>query len=378
MKIGDKVRFLSEVGGGKISGFQGKNTVLVEDEDGFEIPMPLSEVVVIDTDDYNMAKVNTRSTTKESAKAEMTDAKHGIAKPQKVWDEEEEEEIEPCDRPITFKAAPKERKEGDVLALSLCFVPVDVKRISTTSFKVYVVNESNYYVQALLLQADGAKWQLYFNGVVAPNSHVYVDEIDRTMLNDWEHLCVQTLAWKEDKAFTIKPATSTQIKLDCTKFYKLHTFQPNAFFNTPNWAVSILFNDKSVRGLYVDAEELKTALTEKEPKGKTNGNGDGKMPKAKKTDAIIEVDLHINELLDTTSGMNNADILAVQMGEFRKVMDEHSKKPGQKIVFIHGKGNGVLRKAILDELKYRYKQCTWQDASFREYGFGATQVTIHR
>ena len=41
MKIGDKVSFLSEVGGGKVAGFQGKNIVLVEDEDGFQIPMPV-------------------------------------------------------------------------------------------------------------------------------------------------------------------------------------------------------------------------------------------------------------------------------------------------------------------------------------------------
>ena len=33
MKIGDKVRFLSEMGGGKVAGFQGKDIVLVEDED---------------------------------------------------------------------------------------------------------------------------------------------------------------------------------------------------------------------------------------------------------------------------------------------------------------------------------------------------------
>lgn len=46
MKIGDKVRFLSEVGGGKISGFQGNNIVLVEDEDGFEIPTPLTMLLL--------------------------------------------------------------------------------------------------------------------------------------------------------------------------------------------------------------------------------------------------------------------------------------------------------------------------------------------
>jgi hypothetical protein len=36
MKIGDKVRFLSETGGGVVAGFQGKGIVLVEDKDGFQ------------------------------------------------------------------------------------------------------------------------------------------------------------------------------------------------------------------------------------------------------------------------------------------------------------------------------------------------------
>lgn len=57
MKKGDKVRFLSEVGGGKVAGFQGKNIVLVEDEDGFEIPMPINEVVVVEQDEYSMGKM---------------------------------------------------------------------------------------------------------------------------------------------------------------------------------------------------------------------------------------------------------------------------------------------------------------------------------
>ena len=49
---------------------------------------------------------------------------------------------------------------------------------------------------------------------------------------------------------------------------------------------------------------------------------------------------------------------------------------GVKIVFIHGKGEGVLRHAVIHELNYRYKNCSYQDASFQEYGYGATQVTI--
>ena len=56
MNIGDKVRFLNATGGGKITGFQGSDIVLVEDETGFEIPCMRNEVVVIETDQYNFVR----------------------------------------------------------------------------------------------------------------------------------------------------------------------------------------------------------------------------------------------------------------------------------------------------------------------------------
>ena len=84
----------------------------------------------------------------------------------------------------------------------------------------------------------------------------------------------------------------------------------------------------------------------------------------------------IHELLDNTNGLNNTDMLNYQLDKFHEVLAKYANKKGQKIVFIHGKGEGVLRKAIEKELKTRYKQYYYQDASFREYGFGATMVTI--
>ena len=48
MKIGDKVSFLSDTGGGIIAGFRGKDIVLVEDADGFQIPTSIKDVVVND------------------------------------------------------------------------------------------------------------------------------------------------------------------------------------------------------------------------------------------------------------------------------------------------------------------------------------------
>ena len=99
--------------------------------------------------------------------------------------------------------------------------------------------------------------------------------------------------------------------------------------------------------------------------------------KKKVTDSsILEVDLHITELLDNTNGLSNADMLDYQLEKFQEVLAKYAANKGQKIVFIHGKGDGVLRKAIEKELKTKYKQYYYQDASFREYGFGATMVTI--
>ena len=347
------MRFLSEVGGGIVSGFQGKDVALVEDEDGFSIPMLKSELVVIDTDDYNIAKVNTR----------------GAGKKQK-----EPEELEPADKPITFKAKPLERKDGDRLNLYLSFVPDNVKQLSGTTFESYLVNDSNYFMQVLYMTAEGASWQARFCAQLEPNSKVFVEEFDRTMLDRFERVCVQAIAWKQDKPFIQKPAISTELRVDCTKFYKLHVFQPNEFFSDPNWTLDIVRDDKPVRQVFVDAEQLQEALISKKKEDEARPRKPG--PKKPSPDEPIEVNLHIEELLDTTAGMSAGDMLMAQMAEFRKVMDENIRFKGRKIVFIHGKGMGVLRKNILQELRYRYKGCTWQDASFREYGFGATMVKI--
>ena len=125
---------------------------------------------------------------------------------------------------------------------------------------------------------------------------------------------------------------------------------------------------------FADANALKEALLQKKNPEKPKSQP---IVKPQKHNDIIEVDLHINELLDNTTNMTNSEMLDYQLGVFNKTLNEYKDKKGQKIVFIHGKGEGVLRNAILKELKSKYRNYSYQDASFREYGFGATMVTIH-
>ena len=370
MKIGDKVRFLSEVGGGRVAGFQGKNVVLVEDEDGFQVPMVMSEVVVIGEENYDTSHV---VEVKQQNKKTAPTASGGFAAGKSVPGSFAAGDTEPADRPITFKPKPEERKGGEQLSAYLAFVPMNVKELMQTRFETYFVNDSNYYLRFTYMTAENNSWQLRSTMEVEPNTKVFIEEFGREDLNGMERMAIQFLAYKREKPFLLKPAVDVQLRVDPVKFYKLHTFLENDFFEQPALVYTIVKNDVLARPLVVDAQQLKANLyhkTEEEPKARPL------VTLPQKAGAPVVVDLHASELLDNTAGLSPSDILNYQLDTFRKTLKQYEKQKGTKIIFIHGKGEGVLRKALVNELQYRYRSYTYQDASFREYGYGATQVTI--
>jgi hypothetical protein len=225
MKIGDKVRFLSEIGGGRVAGFQGKNVVLVEDEDGFQVPMAINEVVVIGDENYDTSRV-------VEIKQQQAKAKETVC------------EEEPADKPVTFKAKPMERQGGDRLSAYLAFVPIEVKELSQTRFEAYLVNDSNYYIRFDYLSAEGNAWQLRATDEVEPNTKLFIEEFGREDLNAIEHVAVQLMAYKRDKHFLLKPTANVQLRIDTVKFYKLHAFEPNDFFEEPALIYTIIENDR--------------------------------------------------------------------------------------------------------------------------------------
>ena len=252
-------------------------------------------------------------------------------------------------------------------------MPEDVKAISSTSFEAYLVNDSNYYLYYTYQSAEGKAWKTRSHGLVEPNTKLLLEEFTKDILNEMEHVAVQFIAFKDGRTAPLKPAVCVELRIDTVKFYKLHTFRESDFFEQPALVYDIVKDDVPTRQVFVSAEELQSVLIQKKevdkPKSQPIVKRGGK-------NEILEIDLHINELLDDTRGMGNAEILNYQLDKFREVMEKYKAKREQKIVFIHGKGDGVLRKALIDELKRKYSNCRYQDASFQEYGFGATMVTI--
>ncbi len=89
----------------------------------------------------------------------------------------------------------------------------------------------------------------------------------------------------------------------------------------------------------------------------------------------MEVDLHINQLVPKTRGMDNYEMLTLQLDTAKRQLDFVISKRIQKVVFIHGVGEGVLR-TELEYLFNRYENVKFYDADYQKYGRGATEVYI--
>lgn len=89
----------------------------------------------------------------------------------------------------------------------------------------------------------------------------------------------------------------------------------------------------------------------------------------------MEVDLHIHQLTNTYKRMASHEMLNLQLDTAKRQLEFAIKKHIQRIVFIHGVGEGVL-KLELEYLFKRYDNLKFYDANYQKYGVGATEVYI--
>lgn len=89
----------------------------------------------------------------------------------------------------------------------------------------------------------------------------------------------------------------------------------------------------------------------------------------------LEVDLHIEKLVDNPKKMSQFDILETQLQTAKQAIEYAIKKRIKRIIFIHGVGKGVL-KTELEYLFSHYSNIDFFDAPYHTYGMGATEVLI--
>lgn len=343
--IGDKVRFLNDVGGGKVLKYIDNETVLVLNEDDFEIPVLMSELILDQGVDYsNTGGVESSSSSNQTA----------VQSPQP----------EPEDDYV---------KEDDTISTYLAFVPKNQKNKTDSALTIHLINDSNYMAFANVMFQYGAFYVSHAKQISA-NLKLEVKTLEKNEINDVDSIRVQMMFFKKDP-HEMKPVVNKEIKINPIKFFKDATYIENDFFYEKAHLISLYDENEAIEKMpEISAEELKKALQTKEHDSKNlNKKPESKSSKSTET---REIDLHIHELLDTHEGMSAQEILDYQMDAFREEIKKAIADKVKKVVFIHGKGNGALKSELRRELKHKYRKYQFQDASFQQYGFGATMVYV--
>lgn len=222
-KIGDRVRFLNTTGGGVITKIDGR--IAYVEEDGFETPVLLSEIVVVLPAGHESAA---------KGAALMFD--------QKAFDEGKKEVREKAPAPAQVSAAvpqeelPVEETDyGETLHEVLVFEPENIKALSTSAINVALVNDSNYFLYfSLLVRDDAAKaWKTLYNGEVAPNEMIDLARLTQATVSEMERIVFQAIAYKKGKSFQVKFPLNVSKKIDLTKFFKVHCFRPGVYTDAP-------------------------------------------------------------------------------------------------------------------------------------------------
>ena len=169
----------------------------------------------------------------------------------------------------------------------------------------------------------------------------------------------------EDLSGVVKKVSVDEITIETTDGFDL-SFSPKELMKSPESSTL-----KKEAFSQISAKEI---IVEKESFNKKRSTGI--KPKERKQPAM-EVDLHIHQLTSTTRGMSNYDMLTLQLDTAKRQLEFAMRKKIQRVVFIHGVGDGVL-KLELQYLFGRYNNVEFYEANLQKYGLGATEVYIYQ
>lgn len=214
LSTGDTVRFLNTKGGGIVKGFQNKQIAIVEDEHGFDIPVLISDCVLV------KAAGNEKLAQSTEEKEVSGGSNRPVSGKQTKAERKKEEEEQPEETP-----------GGEKITACLAWLPIDIKNLSSTSYECYFVNDSNYYLSFAYMSRDGDMFKIRYSGLIEPNTKIFLEEIDKNGLNEIENVAVQFIAFKRQKPFGMKNPCFTELRISTVKFYKLHSFRENDYFD---------------------------------------------------------------------------------------------------------------------------------------------------
>jgi len=341
LKIGDKVRYLNEVGGGVIVKIIDKKTVEISDDSGFDIPVLISDLVSVDSSEDVLVEVEEES-----------------------LNEVDENEIVLDDDLVSFDS----NEDTGEIKIFIAVVKNDA------NFDMFLINDSSFNLFCNIITPLSEKYKSIYSNSIEPNTKIKIKTYSESDVQDGISVINQIIFYKQIYKELQSPI-ETSVDIKAIKFAKTSSFKENDYFHKD----ALLF-DVFEFSLNSELNKLSKDDMYKIVKQKQESEDYVKQLstkyKTKRTVEIVEVDLHIQQLIDNYKHLPNGEIVEIQLERFHSELNDAIKNKVKKIVFIHGVGKGTLKNELRRSLEREYSKFKFQDASFKEYGYGATMVYL--
>ncbi len=360
-KVGDRVQFLNQTGGGRVKRILNSKMVEVETNDGFALPTLVNELIL-----SRRGQESVELSKDKFFEGVLADPKKPkVAEP--VY-EEEEAYTERIDKISLMK-----RRNTVPEGLYLAFVPQNQKVFLSGDFDVYFFNHSPHDCLVNIFLQDVASGQFMGKDydAVPAHSKLLLDSIPVGELEEWSRGMIQVMLHPEKSDELFKPM-SVSFGIKGGRFtkqdnYKEYNLLPEVMFLFGLWdAQDFVQMHPEGRKLKISGEEsVSGSAVHVKPKPF--------IARHQTSPSEAVVDLHIEAVAEDYRSMDKGQMLGFQVGYFTKCMESALTNNFRKVTFIHGVGQGVLKNALLEVLK-DYDGIQYQDAPMSNFGMGAIEV----
>ncbi|MDX9697098.1 MAG: DUF2027 domain-containing protein, partial [Bacteroidales bacterium] len=286
LKKGDRVKFLNDIGQGEIIGFKDSKFAVVINDDGFEMPVLITELIKIDSK-YDMAD------------SELTNNKNDDE--DFVSNNKKKAEIEEIKVEDFSSDGLLTDKKADVF---FALVPKNQKDIINSDIDLYLINDSNFRILYSISNKESELQSLIAFGNLEPNTKTIIGEIKRDNLASFEEILFQIIFYNKGNYYNLQPVNK-KFQVRPSRFFKSTIFSQNDFFNELAFIYEITKDEIDFSKQITD-ESIEKAKKEKEV---DHNKKTFQSPKKDEKGQVEEIDLHIEVLVDSYQNLSNSEII---------------------------------------------------------------------
>jgi hypothetical protein len=221
---------------------------------------------------------------------------------------------------------------------------------NSEQYVIDLINNTDMEILCCVFRKEGKlKYGGIFRGHIGKRNYSKITEFNQLILSTFAELYCQVLLFDKQSG-PLKSPIERQIRM--TRL--LASSEPTAAPITKKMAWIIQIDDK---GDDNKVEYLDTIVDTEEAPSQ-------------------EIDLHSEALGIKDDNISSGEILEQQLRVFNEALDKAIVHGLKEITFIHGVGQGILKKRIVQEIRNRKEVKYWQDAQKEKFGYGATKIVL--